>query len=48
MSTHASSIYVHIYAQDTIPVGPESEEEWIHQPFSGYFDGKPLCFRLTT
>lgn len=48
MSTHASSIYVHIYAQDTIPVDIENEEEWIHQPFSGYFDGKPpLCFGLT-
>ncbi|EIM80897.1 carboxypeptidase S [Stereum hirsutum FP-91666 SS1] len=26
--------------QDTIPVDPESEEEWIHQPFSGYVDGE--------
>lgn len=45
MSTYAYSIYMHIYTQDTVPVDPESEEEWIHQPFSGYLDGKPpLCF----
>ncbi|KAI0032673.1 carboxypeptidase S [Vararia minispora EC-137] len=26
--------------QDVVPVNPDTEGEWIHSPFSGYFDGE--------
>lgn len=31
---------------DVVPVDPRTVDEWVHPPFSGYFDGKfPVALR---
>lgn len=39
----SSNVYTHHL--DVVPVDPNTVDDWIHPPYSGYFDGKSLMQR---